>query len=64
MLFVFPSVKIEKEDAKICEMFLSSDNDMSLDEFVEKYGSEEYKKFYKETNDIEIDMTDKELVMA
>ena len=64
MLFEFPSKKIEEEDAKISELFLASDEDITLDEFVEKYGSDEYKQYYKEVNNIEIDMTEKGLVMA
>lgn len=64
MLFVFPSKEIEKEDAKICELYLASDIDMSLDEFIEIHGTEEYKRFYKEMSNQKIDMTADDLVMA
>lgn len=38
--------EIEKEDARLLELWVNSDSDIS--EIVEKYATPQYKKYYKE----------------
>ena len=42
----FRQKKIEEEDARLASIWVDSDDELEV--VIEKYGSEEYKKYYKE----------------
>lgn len=40
--------KIKLEESRLAEMMMNSDEEITIEEFIQKYASEDYKKFLKD----------------
>lgn len=48
MRVTYPSKSIEEENKRLCDIICNSDDDISIEEIIEKHASDEYKKYIKE----------------
>ena len=48
MKVTYPSKSIEEENERLGAIICNSDDGISVDEIIEKYASDEYKKYIKE----------------
>ena len=51
MTHTYPNEKIEEENSRLMELFLDSDDDLSLEEFIERNASAEFKRYLKESEE-------------
>jgi len=42
--------KIKLEESRLTEMMMNLDEEITIEEFIQKYASEDYKKFLKDRN--------------
>ena len=41
----YPTKELEEENDRLCELIINSNENLSIDEFIDKYASDDYKKY-------------------